>query len=374
MMVSVVFTVTIYVKPRPNIPNSNPPAICTGTSFIFTPTGIVPDNIQYTWTVTDNPDVDGESNVFTPTASFSQQLTNRGIEQEVVDYVVIPISDGCAGPSFNSSVTLIPNPQIDNPRRRTVCSGGDLSFTPQNITDGKVPANTLYTWTILANTNITGQTEQSIPQARITGTSLINSTLNEEDLIYNVTTSTANGCATTTFQLIVKVVPVAQINNKDLNPICSGNSFTVIPGPPNYSGDIVVPGTTYTWSFVDNPNVNGESGVFSPTSIDKISQVLTNVSNTLQTVVTVKAAPVVVATPTPNATASPAVAKPPRASASLSKRVISIYVANAGDAAVVAMIDSRPAKIGKNAVTPGKKMVRVYVGSKLILSRSFLVK
>jgi gliding motility-associated-like protein len=279
------FTVTVSVKPRPNIPNSNPPAICTGTSFIFTPTGIVPANIQYTWTVTDNPDVDGEINVFTPTAPFSQQLTNRGIEQEVVDYVVIPISDGCAGPSFNSSVTLIPNPQIDNPRRRTVCSGGDLSFTPQNITDGKVPANTLYTWTILANTNITGQTEQSIPQEKITGTSLINSTLNEEDLIYNVTTSTANGCATTTFQLIVKVVPVAQINNKDLNPICSGNSFTVIPGPPNYSGDIVVPGTTYTWSFVDNPNVNGESGVFSPTSIDKISQVLTNVSNTLQTVV-----------------------------------------------------------------------------------------
>jgi hypothetical protein len=97
-------------------------------------------------------------------------------------------------------------------------------------------------------------------------------------------------------------------------------------------------------------------------------------SNTLQTTVSVKAAPVVIPTPTPSPTATPAAVKTPKASASLSKRVISIYVANAGDAAVVAMIDSRPAKIGKNSVAAGKRLVRVYVGSKLILSRSFLVK
>jgi len=101
-------------------------------------------------------------------------------------------------------------------------------------------------------------------------------------------------------------------------------------------------------------------------------------SNTLQATVTVKAAAVVAPTPTPkpspSATATPATPVAVKASASLSKRVISIYVANAGAAPIVAMIDSKVVKVGKNTVKPGKRTVRVYSGGKLILSRTFAVK
>ena len=103
-------------------------------------------------------------------------------------------------------------------------------------------------------------------------------------------------------------------------------------------------------------------------------------SNTLQTTVTVKAAPVVTPTPTPSPSASPsASANPtaaiaPKASASLSKRVISIYAVNTGSASVIAMIDAKIVKIGKNTVTPGKRKVSVFVGGRLIYSRSFDVK
>jgi len=102
-------------------------------------------------------------------------------------------------------------------------------------------------------------------------------------------------------------------------------------------------------------------------------------SNTLQATVTVKAAAVVVAptptpTPSPSATPKPVAPSATKASASLSLRVISIYVANAGTAPIVAMIDSRIAKVGKNSVAPGKRTVRVYSGGKLILSRTFAVK
>jgi hypothetical protein len=101
-------------------------------------------------------------------------------------------------------------------------------------------------------------------------------------------------------------------------------------------------------------------------------------SNTLQTTVTVKAAPVVTArptpTPTPSASANPAAAVTPKASASLSKRVISIYAANAGSAAIIAMIDAKIVKIGKNTVAPGKRKVSVFVGGRLIYSRTFTVK
>ena len=98
-------------------------------------------------------------------------------------------------------------------------------------------------------------------------------------------------------------------------------------------------------------------------------------SNTLQAIVTVKAAVAVAPTPTPSPSAS---TKPAtvvvKASASLSKRTISIYVANAGTSPIIAMIDSRVAKIGKNTVAPGKRTVRVYSGGKLIMNRIFAVK
>lgn len=98
-------------------------------------------------------------------------------------------------------------------------------------------------------------------------------------------------------------------------------------------------------------------------------------SNTLQAIVTVKAAVAVAPTPTPTPSAStkPATAAV-KASASLSKRTISIYVANAGTSPIIAMIDSRVAKIGKNAVAPGKRTVRVYSGGKLIMNRIFAVR
>ena len=101
-------------------------------------------------------------------------------------------------------------------------------------------------------------------------------------------------------------------------------------------------------------------------------------SNTLQAAVTVKAAAVVAPTPTPkpspSASANPAAPVAVKASAFNSKRIISIYVANAGAAPIIAMIDSRVVPIGKNTVKPGKRTVRVYSGGKLILSRTFKVK
>jgi hypothetical protein len=103
-------------------------------------------------------------------------------------------------------------------------------------------------------------------------------------------------------------------------------------------------------------------------------------SNTLQTTVTVKAGAVATPTPTPtpkpspSATANSGTSAAVKASAFNSKRVISIYVANVGTAPIIAMIDSKVVKVGKNTVKPGKRTVRVYSGGKLILSRTFTVK
>jgi len=97
-------------------------------------------------------------------------------------------------------------------------------------------------------------------------------------------------------------------------------------------------------------------------------------SNTLQTTITVKAAPVVKPTPTPTASPTPTPALVPKVTATLAKRVLSIKVSNAGSASVVAMIDSKIVKVGKNMVTAGKRKVSVFVAGRLIYSHTFTVK
>ena len=97
-------------------------------------------------------------------------------------------------------------------------------------------------------------------------------------------------------------------------------------------------------------------------------------SNTLQTTVTVKAAAAVTPTPSPKPSVTPAPNGVVKASASVSKRTISIYAVNTGNASVIAMIDAKIVKIGKNTVTPGKHKVSVFVGGRLIYSRAFTVK
>ena len=103
-------------------------------------------------------------------------------------------------------------------------------------------------------------------------------------------------------------------------------------------------------------------------------------SNTLQTTVTVKAGVVVTPTPTPtpkpsvSAIANPTTPVSVKASASKSKRVITIKVTNTGSTPIIAMINSKVVKVGKNKVKPGKRKVRVYSENKLILSKTFKVK
>ncbi len=273
------FSITSTVKPRPRIADNNPPQICSGTSFSFTTrfSDVVPGGTMYTWTVVPNGNVTGESDVLTPTSTFSQTLTGDNSTQ-TVQYLVTPTANGCDGTAFNSVVTIIANPIINN-TSKTVCSGAGFSFTPINGVDGIVPANTQYTWTVDNNTNVTGQVNQSSPSNSVYGSNLVNSTLTNQVVLYTVTSSASNGCATTTFQLTATVVPVAIITNKT-RTICSNGSFSITPSAA--LGDIVVPGTDYTWTVLDNPNVNGESGVSSGTS--SIGQTLTSLTNVTQQV------------------------------------------------------------------------------------------
>lgn len=68
------------------------------------------------------------------------------------------------------------------------------------------------------------------------------------------------------------------------------------------------------------------------------------------------------------------VAPAPRATASKSKRAITVKVSNAAGKPVIVKINGKTKRVGKNKVTPGKKLVTVQVQGRLILNKSFTVK
>ena len=275
------FTLNVPVNPRPYIDNKSY-AICSNTARAFSPAGgdKIPTGTTYSWTVASNTNVEGQSNQTSQT-TISQTLINKTTSQQEVVYTVTPRSaDGCDGPTFTITYIITPTPIITK-KTPIVCSGGSFNIQPENgVNSDIVPPGTAYTWAVATNANVTGQTNQSVGQLSIAQSSLVNSTNTDQHLIYTVTSTTANGCDPTTFEIDVTVVPTAVIGPKS-QTICSNNAFSVTPS--NGGGDIVLAGTRYTWTVVDNSNVTGDVNETTPQL--SVSQTLINTTIVPQTVV-----------------------------------------------------------------------------------------
>lgn len=276
-----IFTLNVPVNPIPYI-NNKSYAICSNTAFAFIPLvgDKIPTGTTYSWTVATNTNVTGQSDQTNQTA-IGQTLINKTISQQTVVYTVTPRSaEGCDGPTFTITITITPTPIITK-KTPVVCSGGNFFIQPENGVDSDiVPLGTAYTWTVATNTNVTGQTNQSVGQLSIAQSSLVNLTNTDKHVIYTVTSTTANGCDPTTFEIDVTVVPTAIIGPKN-QTICSNEAFGVTP--VNGGGDIVLAGTRYTWTVVDNPNVTGDVNETTPQL--SVSQTLINTTIVPQTVV-----------------------------------------------------------------------------------------
>ena len=275
-------TVTLY--PTPIIANFASTVTCGGTAFTVTPVsdGVneVPTGTTYTWTVTNNAFITGESDQNTAQPNISQLLINTTSSVQTLTYTVIPTSgNGCAGDPFDVPVIVNPTPQFGTLTATAICSDQTLSFTPVDGTNGIVPAGTTYTWTVDPNANVTGETGIASPQNSIgLNQTLRNETTTVKTVVYHVTPTSSLNCVGATFTLNVPVNPIPYIGPKSYS-ICSNNAF-------NYSaagGDKVPAGTTYTWTVASNSNVTGQSNQTVPQST--ISQTLVNTTTTLQTVV-----------------------------------------------------------------------------------------
>jgi gliding motility-associated-like protein len=265
------FNVVVTVNPRPAITNMTA-TICSGSAFTAAPVnvtnGVVPTGTTYTWTVAANANVTGETANATAANNVSQTLNNTTVNAEVVTYTVTPTANTCAGATFTVAVTVNPIPVI-TAKTATTCSGSAFTISPTTAGSDLVPTGTTYTWTVAANANVTGETNQTVAQASISQ-NLINTTNTVQTVVYTVTPS-FGGCTGATFTVSVTVNPTPSIITQVTNA-CSGVAFTL--SPTNGAGNIVPNGTTYTWTVVDNPNVVGETNANVAQS--NVSQTLVN--------------------------------------------------------------------------------------------------
>ena len=197
------------------------------------------------------------------------------------DYYCV-VSNVC-GPTDSDFAALIVNqtPVIPN-QTVSVCSDDLFTLT---LTNGVptaatiIPSGTTYSWSAPAVTGgITGGVGAS-NQTTINGT-LHNPSTADQTATYTVTptSGTTGFCVGSPFTVVVTVKPSPSILNINAT-VCSGEEVTV--SPVGGSGNIVPPGTTYSWTAPSSAVITGATAASAQTSF---KQTLVNTTSTPQVI------------------------------------------------------------------------------------------
>ena len=260
------FEVEITLSPSPTIEDVVVDPICSEDTFVVSPTTgipnantVVPIGTTYTWTVLDNPDVDGESDEAVPQTDISQTLTNTSSVTQTIEYTVTPLSIGCAGLTFQVSVDVKPRPFIveGTATQDTQCSGSPFVISPQDGVPTPamiVPIGTQYTWVVsVPNPDLTGWSDQITAVDDITQT-LINTSNTIQQITYTITPE-ADGCVGPSFDAVITIEPRPFVPDVFVQ-ICDATSYILSPenGVTPDATTIIPDVTLYTWAL---PTVTG---------------------------------------------------------------------------------------------------------------------
>lgn len=278
------FTATIFINPRPAL-NAIALSVCSGSPFNITPQdvaqGVVPSGTRYTWLSPTGSGFSGGVSQSSSVTSIIGTLSNNTSGIVSATYQVQSSYLSCAGNTFTLTVDVYPSAAISG-MSTTICSGASFAVSPSDITNGRVPAGTLYTWTAPTGSGFSNGSSQTNPVASITGT-LINSTSTLRTAVYTIT-PVVGTCSGSSFSLVVHVQPRPSIQAMT-SATCSGVAFTVTPA---LSGIGIIPaGTLYTWTSPVGSGFTGGSASTSPSSsISGILEMTVNVPTSVTYMVT----------------------------------------------------------------------------------------
>ncbi len=271
----------VSFTPYPILSSSlNPPAICSGTAFTYTPTSAV-SGATFTWT---RPAVAGISNpaITIPQSSNPNEvLINTTTNPVTVTYVYVITANNC---SITQNVTVVvnPSPAVSIAGTSTICSGNSTTLTASGATTyswstGATTAAITITPTATTSYTVTGSNTYSCSNAQtisvtvnptptVTATSSASTTCAGDSVslnangattyvwsnsstgasiivnptvttTYTVTGTDGNGCSATS-SVSITVNPLPAVTISGTNAICTGSSTTLTANGAS----------TYVWS------------------------------------------------------------------------------------------------------------------------------
>jgi hypothetical protein len=234
-------TLNVSALPTPSFIDAPIAELCVGAPVTYaTQAG----QANYIWTIPGTAGTDYTINsggIGATDHTVTLTWLTSGTKNVSVNY---SNAGGCTAVSaITNSTDVNVTPVINDISGTIICSGDTFSVTPQNGTNGSVPAGTTYTWTVISNGDITGESNVGTPQANISQT-LTNTSLVDQTVTYTVTPITPDGCIGNSFEVDVLVRPIPTVNDPSDQDIgCSGQSTTAV----NFTGNAVA-GVVYNWT------------------------------------------------------------------------------------------------------------------------------
>ncbi|MCK9413375.1 MAG: gliding motility-associated C-terminal domain-containing protein [Prolixibacteraceae bacterium] len=247
------YSVTVTVNPYPTLSSGlSPPAICSGTSFSYTPTSPASGTV-FSWS---RAAVAGISNASTSgTGNPNETLFNTTTSPVTVTYAYSLSANGCTNPSIYN-VQVVVNPTMTLSSTFTppaICSGSVFSYVPTSPTPGVT-----FNWSraaVVGISNVAGSGTGN-PNETLTNTSAL-------PIVVTYTYTLGSGGCTNSYNVLVTVNPTPVLTSS-LTPaaICSNSVFS-------YSPMSSTPGAIFSWSrsAVAGISNSANTGINNPNEI-----------------------------------------------------------------------------------------------------------
>jgi len=267
------YSVTVTVNPYPTLTSGlSTPALCSGTSFSYTPTSPASGTI-FSWS---RASVAGISNASASgTGNPNETLFNTTTSPVTVTYAYSLSANGCTNPSiYNVQVVVNPTMTLSSSLiPPAICSGSVFSYIPTSPTPGVT-----FNWSraaVIGISNVTGSGTGN-PNETLTNTSA-------SPVVVTYVYSLGSAGCTNTYNVLITVNPTPVLTSS-LTPaaICSNSVFS-------YSPTSSTPGTIFSWSRsavagisnlantgVNNPNEILVNTTSSPISVSYVYTLTAN--------------------------------------------------------------------------------------------------
>ncbi|MDZ4714331.1 MAG: PKD-like domain-containing protein [Cytophagales bacterium] len=261
--------VVVTVNPTPILSSSlTPPAICSSTAFIYTPTSATV-GAAFTWS---RAAVVGITEAATAGASnVNETLTNTTTAPINVTYFYTTTANGCPNAGQNVVVVVNPIPVLSSTLSPPdICSATVFNYAPTSATAGAT-----FAWTRAVVAGISqGASLGSTGGGNADPNELLTNTTTAPISVTYVYITTANGCSNLGQNVAVNVNPLPVLNSTLTPPaVCSLSNFNYVPTSATI-------GATFAWTRAAVAGISEPAGAGAGT----INEVLTNTTTLFKTV------------------------------------------------------------------------------------------